>query len=145
MAHARTQLRDAIITRLTGLQSTAGSVYGSRIRAFAPDELPAIVVLTDAEEIEPNATGQLARAMEVNIRLLAKAVDSLDDTLDTMAAEVETAMATGFPLGAGLSQQITLTALTVELNGDGDQPHGVMTLTYRVDYFTATGVPGTPL
>jgi len=145
MAHARTQIRDAIVTQLTGLPTTGGNVFKNRVYALEPTALPAIVVTTDTEEIDPNATGQLHRSMEVTLRLLAKATDGLDDTLDDMAAEVETAMANGFPLGAGISQQITLVAVAVELNGEGDQPHGVMTLTYRVDYFTATGVPGTPL
>lgn len=146
MAHARTQLREAIVFRLTGLPTSGLRVYGTRVYAIDPNALPAIIVTTDTEEIEPNATGILARALEVNVKCYARATDALDDTLDTMAEEVETAMATGgFPLGAGLSQQITLTTLTVEMNGEGEQPHGVMTLTYRVDYFTATGVPSTPL
>jgi hypothetical protein len=143
--HVRTQIRNAVVARLTGLPLTGANVFASRVYPIDDTQLPALLINTDGEEIEPNATGLLIRSLALAIRVLVRKPGvGLDDDLDTIAEDVEEAMATG-PLLAGASEQMTLTALAVEFDREGDAPFGVLTLNYRIDYITTSAAPGSAL
>lgn len=136
MAHARQQIREAIATRVTGLTTCGTRVFQSRM---VPQEtLPCLLVATNDEEINPGTIGSVyERFLTVSIRGLAKVTSTLDDTLDTIAAEVETAMAAEY--------WAELTAINVDFDETLDKPAGRIELLYRVTYRTAASVPGTIL
>jgi hypothetical protein len=143
--HVRTQIRNAVVARLTGLPLTGLNVFASRVYPIEDSQLPALMVNTDAEEIEPNAAGVLIRSLTLAVRVLVrKPGGGLDDDLDTIAEDVEEAMALG-PLLPGASEQITLTSLAVEFDREADAPFGVLTLNYRIDYVTTSAAPGSAL
>ena len=68
---------------------------------------------------------------------LAKPPANVDDTLDTIAAEVETA------LGADLKYE--LTGIAVDFDESLEKPAGRIVLTFSIRYFTTAGAPGTVL
>ena len=136
MAHARQTIREAAATLVTGLTTTGTRVFQSRM---APqDSLPCLLVTTEEEQIEPGAfEKQLDRRLTIRIIGLAKATSNVDDTLDTIAAEVETA------LGTNLAYQ--LTAIAVDFDETLEKPAGRIVLDFGYRYFTNAGAPGTTL
>lgn len=135
MSHARQQIREQVATLVTGLATTGSRVHQSRMR---PDALPCLLVTTNDEEIEPGTVGNLRqRLLDLVITGYAKAGDTLDDALDTIAAEVEVALANGY------ADRAELTRIEVDFDDSLEKPVGSIALTYRITYFTAAGSPGT--
>lgn len=94
MAHVRTQIRDAFKARLAAVTGVR-SIVGARAHAFGDAELPAIQVITPRETIDaPLDDGERERRPVVEVIIFAKGDDGDDDTIDAMAAEVETLIAT---------------------------------------------------
>lgn len=133
MAHARQTIREAAATLLTGLTSTGSRVFQSRI--VPQTTLPCLLVMTDAEEIAPGAfEKQLDRRLTLTVVGVAKAGATIDDNLDTIAAEVETAL--------GSDYRYELTGIDVDFDETLEKPAGRITLTYSYRYFTNAGAPG---
>ena len=136
MPHSRQTIREAAATKVTGLTTTGTRVFQSRM--VPQDSLPALLVTTNDEEITPGTIGTLQeRQLELVITGVAKA-SAADDTLDTIALEVETAMAT-------FTYRNELTRIEVDFDEALEKPAGRIALTYRVTYFTNAGSPGTPI
>ena len=91
--HARKAVRDAAVTDLTGLATTGGNVFTSRVSALEADEMPGwYVMLRDETASEDAAIGRFARNGDLVIEGWAAGGDGLEDKLDTMAAEAEAAI-----------------------------------------------------
>ncbi len=136
MSHACQQIREALAARVTGLTTCGTRVFQSRM---VPQEtLPLLLVTTNDEEINPGTIGNIyERVLSVSIIGLAKATGSVDDTLDTIAAEVEVAMSAEY--------WAELVAINVGFDETLEKPVGRIELVYRVTYRTASSVPGTIL
>ena len=143
--HARQAIREAAAALLTGLATTGSRVHQSRLPYLTLDDavLPALLVVTEEETIEPHTIGDgLERNLTLQVSGLAKAASNLDDTLDTIAAEVETALGAARTL-SGKATQSWLTQIRVGLDDSLEKPVGRVDLSYRVVYFTNAGAPGT--
>jgi hypothetical protein len=136
VSHARQQIREALAARVTGLTTCGTRVFQSRM---VPQEtLPLLLVTTNDEEINPGTIGDIyERVLSVSVIGLAKATANLDDTLDTIAAEVEVAMSAEY--------WAELVAINVGFDEMLEKPAGRIELVYRVTYRTASSVPGTIL
>lgn len=150
MAHVRTAIRTAIASRLTGLTTTGARVYPSRIQPLADANLPCLRVYLDEEDISLETVHDdplLQRAAVLRVECCAKAVASLDSTLDTMLAEVETAIATAPDptFGGLLKTRPQPASIAVDLDEGLEKPVGIAALTYRIAYFTAASTPATAL
>ena len=136
MPHARQTIREAAATLLTGLSSTGSRVFQSRM--VPQTTLPCLLVTTNDEEITPGTIANLIeRHLDLVVVGVAKA-SAADDALDTIAAEVETAM-------AGFAYRNELQRIEVDFDETLDKPAGRIALTYRINYITAAGSPGTPI
>ena len=145
MAHVRKQIRDNIVTTLTGLATTGSNVYRTRVYPLADNKLPGLAIYTDTEEIEtvsitPPRTQM--RALTVKVEAFVKSVSNFDDSLDTISEEIEQALAADVTRG-GLAKDTTVTTFEAEFSGEGDQPVAVGRLTIRVDYATLENAVGT--
>ena len=137
MAHARQTIREAAATLLTGLTTTGSRVFQSR--AVPQESLPFLLITTNDEEIVPGTIGNLIeRQMELVVTGYAKQTSTVDDVLDTIAAEVETAM-------AGFTYRNALKSLAVDFEETLEKPVGLIRLAFVYTYLTAPGTPGTPL
>lgn len=137
MPHARQTIREAAASKVTGLTTTGANVFQSRMVPQST-ALPCLLVMTDAEEIAPGAfERQLERRLTLTVVGVAKAGATLDDNLDTIAAEVETAL--------GSDYRYELTGIDVDFDETLEKPAGRITLTYGYRYFTNAGAPGTVL
>jgi len=52
LAHLRKQIRDNVVTVLTGLSTTGSRVYASRVYPMAAANLPGLCVYTKSESVE---------------------------------------------------------------------------------------------
>lgn len=146
MTHVRQQIREAAATALSGLVTTGARVFQSRLRPLRDADLPCLLVNTDDEEIDTLGMGvhpTQERQLSLKVRCVAKDSSDLDDTLDTMLAEIEVAL-DGQTFG-GKAKGIVLTGISIEMNDELEKPVGIATATYQVTYYTAAGSPGSAL
>lgn len=133
--HARQQIREAVGTLLDGLTTTGSNVYQSRV--YPHDTLPCLSIYTLTENVEDTTQdGKQHRQIILNIEGRAKATDNLDDTLDTIAEEVESALLAD-PFLSALSSPLKLMELTsteIELSDDLNKPSGVIRLLFIAHY-----------
>lgn len=146
MSHVRTQIRDAIKTRLTGLTTTADRVFKSRKYPLNNAELPGLCIYAEEEENETdtNEIGTQFRELLVVIEGVDKDKTDIDDALDVIAAEVETAMFSD-PFFNNLVQGCQLESTVIETNDDTEQPTGSIAMSFRVNYYTREGAPETAI
>lgn len=139
MAHVRKQIRDAVITAVTGLTTTGSNVFRSRIYPLEQSKLPGLCVFTRSENVEFDTltiSRSVSRVLDVIIEGYVSATANYDDTLDQIAVEVEEALAADVTLG-GLAKDTQVTAFEADFSGDGEQPVAVGRFTVTVQYRTA--------
>ncbi len=135
MAHVRQQIRKKVGVIVTGLASGAG-VHTSSVYNLQPGDSRALKIYTLSEGVErdtqkyPRGT---QRQLQLIIEAIAKSTVDLDDVLDALCAEVEAAIAADISLG-GLVKDVYLETTTIEFNGGADQPHGMATMSWIVEY-----------
>jgi len=133
MPHARQTIREATAALVTGLASTGARVFQSRMVPQA--SLPCLLVTTNDEEIESGAfEKQLDRRLSIRVEGVDKAGATLDDRLDTIAAEVETAL--------GSDYRYELRSIAVDFDETLEKPVGRIALDFTYRYFTNAGAPG---
>lgn len=146
MAHVRTAIRIAIASRLTGLTTTGARVYPSRIHPLADGNLPCLRVYLDEEEIDPltiHPAPVLRRQPVLVVECCAKAVASLDATLDTMLAEVEVALATApdATYGGLIKAHPAIRGIEADMDDGLEKPVGVLRARYQITYCTTASNP----
>ena len=138
MTHVRQQIRDDIVTTLTGLTTTGSNVFRSRIFPLEETNLPAVCIYTKSEASEYDTIGlprSVNRVLDVAVEAYVKGVSNYDNTLDTIAVEVEEAIAADITLG-GVAKDAQITAFEADFAGDGEQPVAVGRFTVTVEYRT---------
>lgn len=145
--HARAQIRAAVAAAVTGLERTGGNVFTTRLHKLEQQTLPALLVYTLSETSErdslgpsPGQTRVLRVAVEIAVQQIA--TDGLDDILDDIAAEIETAIDGNAGLAA-LVKDVTLDSTTITMSGEGDQRALGMVLAFSAFYRTREGDPST--
>jgi len=147
MTHVRQQIRERVGTVVTGLSTTGSNVFQSRVYPLQDTNLPALLVYSTTEDSEADVIGTALstnRIVNIVIEGYVKATTDFDDTVDTICEEVETALANDRTLN-GLAKFSQLTGTEINYNGEGETPVGVVTLTYQVQYRTATNAPNVAL
>lgn len=148
MTHLRKTIRDAAATAVTGLATTSTRVYKSRNLPLVAAEFPCVLVFarSDSPDYEGAAfSGGVAypvRSLELHVQGYAKDTDSsaIEDTLDTIAEEVETAIFDAAFTGA---LGVRLGGQSISVDASGDETLGVVDMVFVVLYRTAEGTPGT--
>lgn len=138
MAHVRTDIRNNVVTTLTGLTTTGSNVYVTRLFPLGVAKLPGLCIYTRSETtrnstIKPPRTQ--VRNLEVIVEAYVRGTGSIDDTIDTISVEVEEALATDLTRG-GYAKDTNVTSFEVEYDGEGEQSIGVARFTISVDYAT---------
>lgn len=140
--HVRRQIREAVETALDGLPSGA-HVVKPRGHAVPRVRLPAVRVVALEEAAEPDVMGDggtLARRVTVTVQALAEGGDDLENVLDDLAGEVETAVSADPTLG-GLAEDSWLAATEAAPGEPGERRTGSIELAFAVLYRTARGAP----
>ena len=135
MAHKRTSIRNNVTTTLTGLTTTGSNVFESRIYPNELAKLPLLNIYSNTETSELSSIGKIERNLEIMVEGFAKATTNVDEALDTIAKEVEIALATDLTRG-GHAKETFLTNTEYELENVGNQQIGVIKMTFNVHYIT---------
>ena len=145
MAHVRKQIRDNIVTTLTGLTTTGSNVFRTRVYPFESSKLPGLAIYTDNEEIEVQtitAPRTQIRLLTVTVDCYVRGVSNFDNDLDTISEEVEEALATDLTRG-GLAKDTRVAGFEADFSGDGDQPIANGKISIEVEYATVENNVGT--
>jgi len=138
MAHVRKAIREHVVTTITSLSTTGSNVYETRYFPLQTGNLPALIVYTLDETVEDYTLGQNTRtqfrALNLIIEAHCRGTANIDDTLDTIAEEVEEAMVTDITRG-GHAKDTKLVATEVDFD-TASQKTGLMRLTYLISYNT---------
>jgi len=141
--HARTQIRDKVVTLVTSLTTTGTNVFPSRKYPLSDDVFPGLCVYTLSENIDEEE-GKLAgiqfRSVDIVVEGYDALIAGLDDNLDTIAAEVETAVFADRFLTGSL-QALDLINTEFDLNVEAEKPVGMIKLTFKAQYLTEEGAP----
>lgn len=138
MAHVRKQIRDAVITTLTGLSTTGSNVFRSRIYPLESNKIPGLCVFSKSEAITFDTLTRprsINRVLEIGVEAYVKATSDYDNTLDTIAVEVEEAIASDVTLGS-LAKDTQVTSFEADFSGEGEQPIAIGRFTVEVIYRT---------
>jgi len=138
MAHVRKAIREHVVTTITSLSTTGSNVYETRYFPLQTGNLPALIVYTLDETVEDYTIGQNTRTQLRSLNLIIEAhcrgTANIDDTLDTIAEEVEEAMVTDISRG-GNAKDTKLVSTEVDFD-TASQKTGLMRLTYLISYNT---------
>jgi len=138
MAHIRKAIREHVVTTVTSLSTTGSNVYETRYFPLQTGNLPALIVYTLDETVEDYTLGQNTRtqfrALNLIIEAHCRGTANIDDTLDTIAEEVEEAMVTDISRG-GNAKDTKLVSTEVDFD-TASQKTGLMRLTYLISYST---------
>ena len=152
MTHVRTQIRQAIVTTLTGLTTTEDRVFDTQVYPLERAQLPALTVTIEKDNALTDwstmlESGVLVQTYElpVMVRGYAKATETVQDVLDAIALEVTEALKADRTLG-GLSKDIRIDDVPeITVSGTGEQPIGMIHLSCMVLYRIADNAPDVPL
>ena len=152
MPHVRKQIRDAITTALTGLTTTGTNVFSGRVHPFHNEgaQLPGLCIYTTSEEVLNEDEDALSHIQQrgclyvVEGYASAASPDSLEDTLDLISSQVEAAMFADQFFG-GIAHGVDLVGTDIDINGEGNDPLGVIMMVFKIIYLTGEGSPDSPL
>lgn len=145
MTHRAESIVDAVVTKVTGLTTTASRVYRGRVYALADANLPALCVYMGEDKV----IGQYSQAkfdceLTVNIEAVVKASTAqVDTTLNLIREQVTIALQSDYT--QGLSYVLNTTegdASAPELSGDGEQTSAAQKLEWKFHYRRSRTNPG---
>ena len=147
MSHARQTIRTAITGALTGLTTTGTNVFTNHVYPFETASLPnvSLYVAHEPETVEDDSEMGVydLRVLPFMVTGRAKVSANLDNVLDDISAEVETALQGNATL-AGYIKDLRLVGTEVALDPEGEKEVGAINMewvaVYRVDR-TAPTVP----
>lgn len=141
MAHKRQSIRERVASTLTGLTTTGSNVFQSRVYPIENTKLPCLLIYTREETSEPLTTNP-PRAIEKVLSLVVegyvKANTNFDDTIDTICEEVEEALFTDRLIN-DLALDSFLVNTDISYNGEGDNPLGIVVMTFQITYHHTEG------
>lgn len=145
MSHVRQQIRERVASTLTGLSTTGTNVFQSRVYPLNESVLPALLVYSKNEDSEITTIGTslgIERNLIITIEAYVKVTTNFDDVIDTICAEVETALGNDIKLN-NLAKFSYLQSTEIQYDGDGENPIGYVTMNYLVQYRTGQNTPET--
>ncbi len=151
--HIRHQIREAARADLTGLPTTGPRVWTARVRRLVPAEMPGLIIRILDEDAAWDAMGAIARNGRLLVEGYAPGNDGLEDVLDTIGLEVETAIYAAPPALGPLLMNIDPPATQIrieepEAGADGRamaRRTGTIRMLFGVTYRTPEGDPSTQI
>lgn len=148
MSHAATQILNAFVGRLTGLDSVDdGNITSEFVWDHTDDFLPAINVRhvsTIVDDVETTLGIMLRMKMAITVEGYSKLNAGVGDELREIVSDVQSAIyASGdYNLG-GLVSEVDVVGEVYELAGDQDKPVGKVTQAWEIVYRALASDPTT--
>lgn len=146
MAHARTQIRNAVKAELLTIADFNGHVFTSRFSNLQQSELPSATVFCLQETNTPADIHDFSieRNLQLGISVKTAETADLDEVLDALCEQVEVTIE-GAELFGGIVKNVQLTGTQIQINEDGAAPVGEALLQYQIIYFTQADNPAITL
>ena len=141
--HLRQQIREQIALNVTGLVTTGANVFQSRVYPIEDSKLPCLLVYSNSEESEILNQGSprlLLRTLSITIQGVASEASGIDDKLDLIAKEIETAMAADVDIN-GLAQDSFMTSSEIDFTSDGAKTIGTLRINFQIEFRTLDNAP----
>jgi hypothetical protein len=135
MTAERKAIRLHVANLLKDKTAAGEKVFASRAFPVWDQELPVVLVYTNAEqsEILNEAPREYRRTVRLVVEALAKADQGVDDILDDMAEAIEQAMALDDTL-AGKATDCRVSQVDLEVVDGGEKAIAALRLSYDVQY-----------
>lgn len=143
MIHVRQTIRHAAVKALCDANTAAHRrVFAGRSKALQTKDLPAICVYAWRESSEIASSDlAMSRSLFLMVDAYAEEKDGmLDDALDSLSAQIETAMLAS---SIAPARYVELIETVIELSGDGEKKVGIARHKYKINYGTAPGTAET--
>lgn len=142
--HARRRIVLAAVAALTGLPSTGARVHAGRAAPAPVASTPYLLVYARQEQ-SASATmrgpgRKLQRELTLAVEAVTASADDDDALADTIALEVEAALAANPTLG-GVCGDLYLASTALDARHEGESRTGRVRLEFTVTYFTAADRP----
>lgn len=139
MQHPRQQIRAAITERLREMFK---NVYASRAKPLFDQDLPALLVYCATESIkqerwDTDGTGALTRELELFVEAVDVGKEELDDKLDTLAADVESAL-DGWEIPSHKNAVMRFRGTDMDISVQANKTYGAIRLAFSITYYTDT-------
>jgi hypothetical protein len=145
MPHLRIQIRRRVSDRLKATVDVGGRVFTERPEPVFEGEMPvALVYYTNEAIVAVNAAQDTYdRRLTMNVDLLHKVRQGIDDFLDRLAWQVEQTMLEDTTLGDldGVDNVKLVSSVPLDPDADGEQVAGLTRLTFEIDYHSYVYVP----
>ena len=136
MASKREQIIAALKTTLAGTTGVATRIYRSRIEPITNGESPAIVIEPVTDEPSINSTSYLKIDWTLRIRIVVIVRGTIPDNVGDPTVESLFTKVLNDPTVGGLAKDIRPATQTFEVL-DADQPAGLITCEFEIDYRTS--------
>lgn len=147
MSHVRTQIRNRVLSTLTGLTTTGSRVYASRVHPMSPDIMPGICLYCGTEKAIDGSLKTTTKAVDLIIDAYVSG-SAYDDIADTIQAEVDAALYADFANHRyfnGLVENLSYSMAESKYFGEAKVKHGVLRMIYQATYTTEDGNAETAL
>ncbi len=144
--HPRQEIREAIANRLKESNTKANeNVFINRAKPLFDQDLPAILVYTNSEQIkkerwDTDGFGTLDRELEVFIEAVDTGKENLDNSLDDLALEIETAL-DGWEIPHKKSAILRFNGTDTDFSIEGKSVYGAIRLAFTISYMTESRQP----
>jgi len=136
--HLRRQIRERIVTDVTGLSTTGSNVFQSRVYPIEESKLPCLLVYDNEETVDIRSMGVIrgiSSELNVNIEGYCQGGDgaTVMNTLAAIQKEVQIAMQGDIKVN-NLARDSYLTSADASINAEATKPTGSVRLSYLVTY-----------
>lgn len=136
MASKREQIIAALKTTLAGTTGVSTRIYRSRIEPITNGESPAIVIEPVTDEPSINSTSYLKIDWTLRVRIVVIVRGTVPDSVGDPTVESLFTKVLNDPTVGGLAKDIRPATQTFEVL-DADQPAGLITCEFEIDYRTS--------
>ena len=136
MASKREQIIAALKTTLAGTTGVSTRIYRSRIEPITNGESPAIVIEPVTDEPTVNTSTYLKIDWTLRIRIVVIVRGTIPDNVGDPTVESLFTKVLNDPTVGGLAKDIRPATQTFEVL-DSDQPAGLITCEFEIDYRTS--------
>ena len=136
MASKREQIIAALKTTLAGTTGVSTRIYRSRIEPITNGESPAIVIEPVTDEPSINSSNYLKIDWTLRVRIVVIVRGTIPDNVGDPTVESLFTKVLNDPTVGGLAKDIRPATQTFEVL-DADQPAGLITCEFEIDYRTS--------
>lgn len=140
--HVRQKIRNKFTALLKEIPAFNNNVYESRVHQLVSDDMPAALVYSESETIEPATKGNRPaiqkRFVETAVYAFAKAEDKVENSLDALTEMIESKICSDPTLG-GLVFQTSLLNTVLQIDSEPNSPIGAARMSFMSIVHTQSG------